>query len=446
MEAVATSEATEKQTLAMRLAQRWPRLFSATAVKSVVALTDQAVVSGTSFLTTILIARAAGPDQLGLYVLGTSLIMFVLPVQQSLVMAPYTVYCRRVASEDRLRYSGSVLLHFVGLAILAAIGLTCWGAALALGLGKPSVAPVAWVVAGIIPFVLLRDFARSFGFAHLNVRMTCAMDVGVATLQVAGLFALAATGLLGARSALAVIGVASLIGAGTWLTRSRHLFAPHVETARGELARNWRFARWIFAGEVVSTLNSDVFIVWLLEFSLGKSATGIFAACATVVFFANPFVLGVASFLTPRIAQAYADGGVSEVRRVAAWADAIVAVPMAIFCGIVFFFGNDLLHVVYGDEYVGHGYTAFVLALAIFAATATMGSGKGLWVLDRPDVNLRARLLGLAVTISVSLLLVERLGLTGVAWGWFAGCSADSFARWYAFRRLTRDSNAGGAA
>ena len=39
---------------------------------------DQGVVSGTRFLTTVLIGRACAPEELGLYSLGFSVVLIVL--------------------------------------------------------------------------------------------------------------------------------------------------------------------------------------------------------------------------------------------------------------------------------------------------------------------------------------------------------------------------------
>src|ERR1051325_11854112 len=55
------------------------------------ALADQAVVSGTSFLTSVLIGRWAGSSQLGIYAIGLSLLISVVAVQNSLISLPYTI-------------------------------------------------------------------------------------------------------------------------------------------------------------------------------------------------------------------------------------------------------------------------------------------------------------------------------------------------------------------
>ena len=51
----------------------------------VLALVDQAVVSGTSFLTTAMLARWAVPDELGIYAMAIALLVAWVAVQDSVV-------------------------------------------------------------------------------------------------------------------------------------------------------------------------------------------------------------------------------------------------------------------------------------------------------------------------------------------------------------------------
>ena len=55
------------------------------------ALFDQAVVSGASFLTMIMIGRWTNPVELGLYAIGVSILLSFLAIQQTLISLPYQV-------------------------------------------------------------------------------------------------------------------------------------------------------------------------------------------------------------------------------------------------------------------------------------------------------------------------------------------------------------------
>src|SRR5664280_807115 len=57
--------------------------------QGIISLADQAVASATNFLTGIIIARACSKEELGLYMLGFSLVVFVTDMQTSLIATPY---------------------------------------------------------------------------------------------------------------------------------------------------------------------------------------------------------------------------------------------------------------------------------------------------------------------------------------------------------------------
>src|SRR5829696_8659247 len=69
---------------------------------------DQAVFSGTSFATAVLIGRATSPDQLGQYYLVLSIILVITGAQEQIVSAPYVVYSKRREGQELAEYAGSM--------------------------------------------------------------------------------------------------------------------------------------------------------------------------------------------------------------------------------------------------------------------------------------------------------------------------------------------------
>ncbi len=59
------------------------------------ALADQAVVSGTSFLTMVVVGRSTSASELGLYSIASSLLVASVTIQDSLISLPYTIQRHR---------------------------------------------------------------------------------------------------------------------------------------------------------------------------------------------------------------------------------------------------------------------------------------------------------------------------------------------------------------
>src|SRR5207253_2914433 len=79
--------------------------------KSGLSVLDQAVVSGTSFATSVLLGRYASQSELGVYYLALSVVYFARGVQEQIVSAPYMIYCSRKDRTALAEYAGSSLIH-----------------------------------------------------------------------------------------------------------------------------------------------------------------------------------------------------------------------------------------------------------------------------------------------------------------------------------------------
>src|SRR5262249_44258464 len=72
----------------------WARLLQGawtTWQTHIFAALDQGVVSGTAFLTTVLVGRWDFPSELAVYSIGFSLLASLLAFQDSLILLPYTI-------------------------------------------------------------------------------------------------------------------------------------------------------------------------------------------------------------------------------------------------------------------------------------------------------------------------------------------------------------------
>src|SRR5216683_1647767 len=276
----------------------WSRFFDTDSGNHVLALIDQAVVSGTSFLTTILIGRWCGASELGVYALGFSLLVSWGCVHQSLIALPYTIYRHRTRRGTQEEYAGSALVHNGLLSALALVALAVGALFLSLGGTMVGLAAVLWALAGVMPFALLREFSRRFAFAHLRMTQALVLDVAVAAVQLPGLAWLASRGALSATTAYAAFGTGCALSGAVWLYLDRSSFSIRWKKVWPTMRQSWSLGRWLCASQATVWLQA-YFIHWLLACVVGPTATGVYAACMTVVMFSNPLLLGISNALAP---------------------------------------------------------------------------------------------------------------------------------------------------
>ena len=398
-------------------------LSKPTARKGVITLADQAVASATNFLTGVIIGRACIKEQFGLFMLGFSIVLFVMNLQTSLILTPYMVYSPRLKPSEHARYTGSTLIHQLGFSALAIVALAVGGVALSFGIGPQGLAPVVWTLVVVITFILLREYIRQISFANLCVKTALILDSGVAVVQIGGLLLLAYLGLLSASMAYWVVGLACGLAAVGWLVWMRTTFALQLTRAISDLVQNWIFGKWVFASALLWTLSMELY-PWILTAFHGIASTGVWAACFGIAAIGNPLLGGMQNFLGPKIAHSYAEGGALALRRFVFKASAVFSLLITPFCIALLVFGGSLVVIIYGDKYASNGLVVSILAVNFFVLAVRFSFSRALFVMGRADVDFAVNFVAPFVLLTLGLWLVKSFGPLGVACGLLAGNTA----------------------
>jgi O-antigen/teichoic acid export membrane protein len=392
-------------------------MFRMLTGKAPLTIADQGIVSAANFLTGVIVARMCTIEENGLYALAFTLVVMCNNLQTALVSAAYTIFSPRFSGQDHARYSGSVLFHQLSLAALAVVVLVGVGC---LGLGPAGFPAVLRVLSLAILFIMLKEFARQVCFATSRTKTVLVLDAGVSILTVGSLLLLARFGELFAYRAYEVIGVVSGGAAFIWFLVVRRRFAFVRTQVLPDFRMNWGFSKWIFAYNLAYIASNQVY-PWLLAAFHGVKANGIFGACATVVFVANPLIIGLGNYLGPKTAHAFAEGGAPELHRTVVMADRFFLVTMILYCLAMTFAGSWILAFLAGGKYTGNGMVITLLSLGQLVWALTVPSNFGLNALERSDVSFKSLLLAMAVMATLGVWLVRIWGPAGMAAGLLAG-------------------------
>ncbi|REJ67846.1 MAG: lipopolysaccharide biosynthesis protein [Planctomycetota bacterium] len=413
------------------------RLVSRTGVKGALSLVDQALVSAANFLASIFVGRFGGPAELGLYFQGFTVIAVLLTAQIALIAVPYTIYSPRKQGGKDKTFAGSALAHqlMLSLAVVALLllaALVLWGT-----LDKPALAAVTATVAVGAPFVLMREFARRFCFAHMEIGRGLLLDLVTVTGQLAAFVWLSWNGQLTAVTALAVLAAACAISGLGWLFVCRREFHLVWKQALADLAHNFSLAMWVFLsdfGAALIALSGGVLTIFLL----GEREAGIYAACWTVSQAVNPLLFGTFNLLSPTAARAYANGGKPEVRRVMFTVTPFIVALLLGWCIFLLLFGELIIQALYGDDFLSTTWVVTWLAASVLMRALGVIAGQGLQTIDRPRFGFYSNVLALCgLALSVPL-LIPTWGVTGAA---MCICAAEAtifVTRMLAFLSLSR--------
>jgi O-antigen/teichoic acid export membrane protein len=390
--------------------------------RAAVALVDQFIVAGTNFATILLLGRLAGPDNLGMFALVMSVYYLLLALQESLITVPFTMLGVQLKGVQRLQYSGAALCQSAALSVVVAVVLMFAAITVLFVGGDASLARVIAVFAIVSPLWLIREFGRRYLFAQLYVTNVLVTSIVGGCIQLVVLCILGYSGNLSAVTALIAIGVGSgIVGFGClWFSRAEFRFNHRRWPQFAQ--KNWVMGRWLIACQLMGIIAQST-IPWLIWIWLGPTATGLFAACDTIIRFANPVITSLQNLLGPRIAHGFNDGGKFELNRLVWKATALLFAFLTAFCILLAIAGEWLLSWSFGTTYMGYSATLVVLGINQLAGRTGIGlaPGAALWLLQRANIILLAIIAGFVTSLAVVPLLLPHYGSLGAALALLSG-------------------------
>jgi O-antigen/teichoic acid export membrane protein len=389
---------------------------------------DQALVSGTSFVTTLLIGRTCSRETLGLFALAISLIALARAIQEQLVSAPYLVYAGRDRGRTLATYTGHCLLQHAALSVGAMLAFGGLWIALAAGWGPSGLLPAMPVLTVALPFVLLREHVRQTAYGQLEPRAAVAVDAIAAAVQLGLIGLLAWHGWLNLIAIYACMGLACAVAAGGWLYARRTAIGFQAEALWTDTRRNWVLGRWALACHLVGQLAPFV-MPWLLALSHDEGAAGLLAACVTLSGPAGMLLAGYANYLTPRLSHLYANEGPRGLWAMLVRSAGVFTVGLGLFCALAWIWGDELVALAYGERYAGGGPVFALLATVVLVNSFGVLAGNGLWAMELARANFRADVLTMLATVGTAACAIGPYGPAGCAVSILVGTTAGASLR-----------------
>jgi O-antigen/teichoic acid export membrane protein len=413
-----------------RLGSLWKRELDLVSLEPALAVADRVVVNGTWFFTVLLIARYSDASQLGVYAVGISVLAALVALQDSLIFQPYTI--ERHWSQGTP--VGSLLILSLLLSAASTLVLTVGSLGIQKRYGSSEMALMAFAIAGALPFVLTREFARRTAFARLAPGRAMLLELAVATIQLSALGWLGLSGRMSAVSACAALGGASAITVAGWLYCVRAEFSVRKRQVRTIFKQTWAVGKWLLMGQI--TLQVEKYITyWVAMFIAGAAVTGVYVACMSIVSFADPLILALGNVFTLKLRLAWKHDGGPGLWHEAVRNTVLIAFLILPLCLAVLIIGETVMRLLFpGTEYEGHRDTLTVLALVMFSSALGMPASIALGTLKRPRAIVMAGMVGAVLTVVLVWQLMEQWGLLGAAFGSLAGATTASTVLWVMFR------------
>lgn len=373
------------------------------------ALVDQAVVSGCNFLTTVILARTLPVEAFGIYSVAFLICLLLSNLHRAALTQPMNVLSVGESDvQEAARLHGLLRAHWLIAGLCAAVFV----AAVPLALADFGLAAAA---AFYFICFALQETARRYWYGRFEIGQALANDVLSYGAQVLLLGLLAWWVHVDARIAFVVMGATSLLAVGAaWRRLPRRPLEARLSLA-ALAATHWPLAKWLVLTVCVLWGAGQVYPLLMLP--LGATAVATFVACKNLLNAVGLVVQSVGNYLPTSATAILRQRGPAALRREIVGVCGLFAVGTVLFLGLIGWFAEDLLHLIYGGRY-DHA-AGMLRVLAVGTAFAVIGAILGAYSLAMADARagFLSNLGASGVTFTIGLWLIDRMGMDGAALG-----------------------------
>lgn len=318
---------------------------------------DQALVSGTAFLTTLLVARVISPEEFGWFASVNLLQLFLLAVQNAVVTSPFQVEQARYSLTRREAYA-QVVGVFQLLAVIIVVSLS--GIVYMIHPDSlSSLYPIWWSSTGLVAGFLTLDTLRRIFLATGAAEKAFWIDAISNLLQLTGILVAFTQNHLTLSSAIWIMGLTYLpaIALGAYWLKGGSMNRTSFFMA---LRNHYQQGKWLLLTSLLQWWAGNYFIV-AAGVLLGAASFGALRLAQYILGLLNLVLQAMENYLLPEAARRYEKSPAllsSYLRQQAyrtIWVMAPVALAMTLFPETLFQWAG------------GDAYTSFAYLLPAFA-------------------------------------------------------------------------------
>lgn len=381
------------------------------------ALIDQALVSGSNFITNVILARALGLRDFGVFVLAWTAVLFVNSLQSAFIVWPMMSVGPKQEPAERPLYYGSVLVQEIAFALVCSVGVFT-------AVHLSSTYFPKWDVHGLgVPLGLttlaytLQDFVRRYLFSTRRSKLALATDAVSYLTQLPILIWMASRAHFSSQAALWVIAITSLAG----FVVGCYWFEPvklQFQALREVSVRHWKISRWLAPSAIMQWSSSNLFQM-AAPIYYGAAAAGILRAAQNIVAVAHVWFLGLDNVVPAEAARRMHSKGTDAAFQyikqiILRWGSITLLFVITVAAC------PELWLKIYGSKYAGYGHILQLYALLYFLVFFAGPLRAGMQALEYTAPAFWSYLAMTGFSVLLVGPLAKHLGLIGVMLGMIA--------------------------
>jgi O-antigen/teichoic acid export membrane protein len=375
------------------------------------------MVSASSFLTGILLARYLGVDEFGVYTLGWLTLIFIGMVHAPLIIGAMMSIGPSYPEEEAPYYYGAVIFQNL---VIATVGTLLVIAGIYLSgrlFPEWGIGDLLWPVAAATFAALWQDFLRRYFFTRDRPAMAFTIDAIRYAGQVVVLFVLFRLFPDDLNSSLAMWVTA---GTATIATVVCPFFLGEVrwsrEIIRATARRHYQSSKWVTASAPLEWVSENAYI-FAAGSIVGSAGVGAARAAQNIVGVAHILFNGLLNVVQVRAAKYYNQGGLAALScylRQVAWSSGSATAAICLVFAIAPTFW---LRLFYGEEFAVYGELVRWWALVYFVNIFILPLRAGLRAVETTRPIFMSRVWAALFALASAGMIIGWLDLKGAIIG-----------------------------
>jgi O-antigen/teichoic acid export membrane protein len=331
------------------------------------AFLDQALVSGTNFLSNILLAKYLGIEEFGIYVIIVlGMLLFTL-IFQSLVTVPMMNITPKVSLKNE--YLKVVKIQSVGFSLLLSL-LAFLMINLSWIFNKNwDLSDYSLLITLLIFVTLNQDFVRRYFYVKETPKLSFFSDVLRNSLFLGGTTALFLFYDITLRKTLLILTIANLSGVIPFYAIYKNL-KVNSENFKVHFFRNWMFSKWLLASSIIQWVSDNTFMLGAGAF-LGATAVGAQKAAQSLFGITHIFFHALDNIVPLKIAIYIKNNDRTSIVKYIVRLIFIGLLVVGVFTLLFLVFKNTLFETIFNKDYLPYTYLLYYIAIFYISLALT---------------------------------------------------------------------------
>ncbi|MBT8390652.1 MAG: lipopolysaccharide biosynthesis protein [Ignavibacteriaceae bacterium] len=403
--------------------------------KSGIASIDQALLSGISFLISVVLIKTVSKPEYGYYSIFLSIILFTVSIQNAVINTPLAVLLITKRRDEKRKYAGALFFgQYLLLFPLTFIGIIGGILTYYFNLLEPSVSAIIVSISLASIGILCREFLRAYFFANETPNTVLTIDVlYFALITILGFLAYIFFQLDVAVIFL-LMGLSSFLIGIFFIKRNKWNFSR--SDIKSSYSENWQYGKWSLLGVTVTHIQAYSYL-YLLGIIVSSVAVADVSAARLLLM---PLVLAQAGWskvILPHGSKLREKNRLTKLFKEQVIISVAFVVVTISFVFVLIFFKPVLLNIILSDKYANSFNYIFYWGAIFSMGFISLNANLGLQVLKNFEVISKVNSFTALLTILLAYFLISSNGIIGGLIALLIGGTVSAIILWYFYTRAT---------